>query len=160
MARRSEQGNVLGFVLVGAVLATLLVGGVWFARNQLTNNSNGDMASNAEAPSTPEASSSDKKQPNQSEKAGSSNGDKLKDALSTQQAAEEKKAQEQRAAQEASSATRATAPASTGETLPANSPAVSSTLPATGPGDVVIPIVGATSLVGVVLAYRQSRRLV
>lgn len=159
MARRSEQGNVLGFVLVGAVLATLLVGGVWFARNQLTNNSNGDMASNAEAPSTPEASS-DKKQPNQSEKAGSSNGDKLKDALSTQQAAEEKKAQEQRAAQEASSATKATAPASTGETLPANSPAVSSTLPATGPGDVVIPIVGATSLVGVGLAYRQSRRLV
>ena len=160
MARRSEQGNVLGFVLVGAGLATLLVGGVWFARSQLTNNSNGDMASNAEAPSTPETSSSDKKQPNQSEKAGSSNGDKLKDALSTQQAAEEKKAQEQRAAQEASSATKATAPAPTGETLPANSPAVSSTLPATGPGDVVIPIVGATSLVGVGLAYRQSRRLV
>lgn len=163
MAHRSEQGNVLGFVLVGAVLATLLVGGVWFVRNQMAASNNGDTVSTEDPSSTPEAQSStdkDKNQPNPPEKSGSSNGDKLKDALATQQTAEEKKAQEQRAAQEASSKTKTNAPASASEPSPANAPAVSSTLPETGPGDVLVSVVGATSLVGVGLAYRQSRRLV
>ena len=42
MARRSEQGNVLGFVLVGALLVALLLGGIYVARNSMgqlaTNN--------------------------------------------------------------------------------------------------------------------------
>ena len=38
MAHRNEQGNVLAFVLVGAVLAALLVGGIFIVKNQLAGN--------------------------------------------------------------------------------------------------------------------------
>ena len=42
MARRSEQGNVLGYVLVGVLLVALLVGGVYFVRRAM----NGDATAN------------------------------------------------------------------------------------------------------------------
>jgi hypothetical protein len=39
MARRIEKGSVVGFVLIGALLAAMLVGGVWLATHSLDGSS-------------------------------------------------------------------------------------------------------------------------
>ena len=42
MAQRIQQGSILGFVLVGALLTALVIGGIFVVRHQLaTTNNNG-----------------------------------------------------------------------------------------------------------------------
>ena len=54
MAHRSEQGNILGFVLVGALLVALLLGGIYVVRNTMGHVATDDGAS------APIAANSDK----------------------------------------------------------------------------------------------------
>lgn len=151
MARRSEQGNVLGFVLVGALLIALLLGGVWLVRNQLAkNNVQGTVATTSQSTANNTSDSSTS--------TGSSDGtggNDLKDALAAQQTAEEKKAQEQKAAQDAEAAKSASTSESSTTTA-----TTSTTLPTTGPEEALLPLAGAASLAGVSLAYARSRRLI
>lgn len=150
MAHRSEQGNILGFVLVGVLFVGLVAGGVWVVRSQLAKTGGEETAT--------ESTSSDKTTEQLSE-AGSSDVAKdpatdLKDALAAQQKEQEKKAEEQRAAQDAESNAKQSS-ATTSTTSPHSVVA----LPETGPGETLLSVAGATSLAGLGAAYVRSRRL-
>ena len=143
MTQRIEQGSILGFVLVGALLTALVVGGIVVVRNQFAKN---DSQVETDQSSQDSGTSSTNK-----------SGDDLKKALEQQQA-EEKKAQEQKAASEAqqsqsSGASMSGTNGGTGSTSNANN------LPATGPADAMLTVVGATLLAGTGVAYARSRSL-
>ena len=154
MARRSEQGNVLGFVLVGALLVALLLGGIYVARNSM-----GQLATNngSSAPDATDGVSDKDTEPangavNKDTANDKTDEQRLKEALEAQSAAE-KKAREQQAANNNSAGTTA----KDGATSAASS---ASHLPATGPEEVVVPAAGAMLLSGAALSYVRSRRLI
>jgi hypothetical protein len=136
MTQRIEQGSILGFVLVGALLTALVIGGIAVVRNQLAKNDS-------------QVATDQSSQKSGSSSTGSSS-DELKKALEQQQA-EEKKAQEQKAASEAQQSQPASS--SQGTTSNANN------LPTTGPADAVWTILGAGLLAGTSMAYARSRSL-
>lgn len=141
MARRIEQGNILGFVLVGALLTALLLGGVYVVRNSnganvatttsITGNNN--KPANKDTEPTGETSTVAK-----------TDEQRLKETLAAQALAE-KKAKEQQAANDAAN-------------LAATQSATA--LPVTGPEEAVVPLLGATLLAGTTFAYARSRRLI
>ncbi len=151
MARRSEQGNVLGFVLVGALLVALLLGGIYVVRNNMAPIATDDGASAPIAADTDKESGNDAAPAGGENKAADNKTDeqRLKENLEAQSAAE-KKAREQQAAN-SSTAT----PTDKGATALS-----AASLPATGPEEAVLPILGATLLAGTVLSYARSRRLI
>jgi predicted lipid-binding transport protein (Tim44 family) len=140
MAQRIQQGSVLGFVLVGALLTALVVGGIFVVRNQLANKSN-DTTSGQVATDQPDTNKPD---------ATKDNSDDLKKALE-QQSAAEKKAQEQKAASEAQQNSAAAANSNTTAT---------NSLPTTGPAGTAMTLMGAALLAGASVAYARSRSLV
>lgn len=151
MARRSEQGNVLGFVLVGALLVALLLGGIYVVRNNMAHLATDDGTSAPIAADTDKESGNDAAPTGEENKAADNKTDeqRLKENLEAQSAAE-KKAREQQAAN-SSTAT----PIDKGATASS-----AASLPATGPEEAVLPILGATLLAGTVLSYARSRRLI
>lgn len=147
MARVSGQGNVLGFVLVGALLVASLLGGIYVVRH-VSDSGSTVPTSTQEGTSSSTTKESDTDSTT-SQTAGQSGDDQdLKQALEAQSAAE-KKAKEPQAASNAanSDADRSTSSSAT-------------SLPATGPEEVVFPLLGATLLAGTILAYARSRRLI
>jgi outer membrane biosynthesis protein TonB len=146
MKQRRTQGSILGFVLVGALLTALVVGGVLVAKRYIS----GQQAS----PTTTEVSDKPAAAPSDKKDTSSTNGKNstdLKQALE-QQSAAEKKAQEQKAAAEAENNT----PRSTTST---SSTSATNSLPATGPADTLVSLTGAMMLVGAGVAYSRSRSL-
>ena len=107
MAHRSEQGNVLGFVLVGVLLAALLAGGIYAVRRgmlaKVTDGATGTVATtenaNKDSKTDGASASTDKKDSKTDGDSTKTADQKLKEALTTQ-SAEEKKAQEQQKAQQ------------------------------------------------------------
>ena len=153
MARRSEQGNILGFVLVGALLVALLLGGIYVARNSM-----GQLATNngSSVPSATDGVSDEDTEPangaaNKDTSSDKTDEQRLKETLEAQSAAE-KKAREQQAANKSDAVTD----------KDGSTPAASSagSLPATGPEEVVLPTLGAMLIAGTMLSYVRSRRLI
>ena len=149
MARVIERGNVLGFVLVGALLVALLLGGIYVVRHISTTGSPAVPATTETDTSTgttkDEESASSNSTTQGSQKANDDQD--LKQALEAQSAAE-KKAKDQQAA--SSSANSGSAQTSSSAT----------SLPATGPEEALLPAFGAMLLAGTVFAYARSRRLI
>ena len=158
MSHRKEQGNILGYVLVGVLLAALVIGGIFVVRRYLpssdttgtSSSSDGTPTATTDAPTKP-STETDK------------NSEELKAALA-QQAAEEKKAQEQKAANESKPATTTTTGTTTGSTSAATASVTSGTdankLPATGPEDTALSMVGITLVTALAVAYVRSRALI
>lgn len=145
MAHRSEQGNVLGFVLVGALLVALLLGGIFVVRHTIANqgDTGANVASNeAEDPdsASDNTSETDKSSSESTDKGASSSNQSLKDALDAQNS--QNRGNSGTSANQASGSHDA------------------DTLPETGPADTAFAIVGATLLVGTGAAYAGSRRLI
>lgn len=154
MKQHRNKGSILGFVLVGALLTALVVGGVFAAKRYIAQNQTNDAAGAivAEAPAK-----ETQKTVTSSDKTSTSKSDELQKALERQSAAE-KKAQEQKAASEAA----AKAPPAPAVSNPSNTPASTNTksLPVTGPEDSLIAIAGATLLAAAGVAYGRSRALI
>lgn len=157
MSHRKEQGNILGYVLVGVVLAALVIGGIFVVRRYLPTSSSTETTSSTEdsnvsdsgdAPSVSEAESTDTNQ----------NSEELKMALA-QQAAEEKKAQELKAAEEKKAQEQKAANEASSRAA-ANTATNASNLPATGPEDTVISVAGVTLVTALAVAYIRSRTLI
>jgi septal ring-binding cell division protein DamX len=145
MKQYRSKGSILGFVLVGALLTALVVGGVFAAKRYIDQNqtSDTDSATVAEAPATETQKPAETKTT-----APASEDSDLKKALE-QQSAAEKKAQDQKAASEATTKAAST-PASTN----------TASLPTTGPEDSLAAMAGATLLAATGVAYRRSRALI
>lgn len=135
MAHRSEQGNVLGFVLVGALLVALLLGGIYVVRHTMSGNSGSEVVNN------------DTSSPSTSDESEKSDDQSLKDALK----------------QQSSSNQQNSSPSTTDSHSNSSSSSSSThadTLPETGPSETTAAIVGATLLVGAGVSYSRSRRLI
>ena len=152
MAQRIQQGSILGFVLVGALLTALVIGGIFVVRNQLAKNG-GTQNPGSTQVAKDQTGQDDNKSGTSS---NNSNSDSLKKALEQQQA-EEKKAQEQKAASEAQSNSTSSSSSAAGST---GSTSAASNLPTTGPADAMWTVLGATALAGVSIAYVRSRSLI
>lgn len=164
MAHRKEQGNVLGFVLVGVLLAALVVGGIFVARNMIAKDSqtptDTQVASNDKQKTTDDKKSTNTTTPSENK---DTNND-LQAALKAQADAE-KKAKDQQAAnsqtqQQNTQSTTTTTPQSQTQTTTNTTTTQTTTsahLPQTGPEDAIVPMVGAMTLVGAVMAYRRSQ---
>lgn len=143
MARRSEQGNILGFVLVGALLLGLLAGGMYVIKSY-------SPSSDEVAQTT---SKDDKKNVAKDEKKSSSetkSDDKLKATLDAQSSATKEKSTDTKDTKKAEDTSKK-------ESTTADKV---SELPETGMGDAVAPLIGATLLVGTTVSYARSRRLI
>ena len=140
MARRIEQGNIVGFVLVGVLLAALLAGGIFLVRNHFANRD------------TNETQSTNQTVANKDEE--KTEADKAVEEALANQAAQERKAEEQL---EAKKNEPSTPPAAEVETTPQTGV---SNLPTTGPADTMWVALGVMSLAGVGLAYFRSRKLI
>lgn len=143
MARRIEQGSVLGFVLVGAVLVSLLAGGIYVVRHMQSSSD-----TTTTKPATPSKDDKDTADNGSSApaKPSTSSDDQLKAALDSQ----------------AKNDTKKTDTSSTGSssTSASSSTSSASALPKTGPEQLVAPMLGAALLVASVVSYTRSRRLI
>lgn len=146
MARRIEQGSVLGFVLVGALLVALLAGGVYVVRHmQSTGDTTAPAAPSADDKNTADNGSSAPAKPS------TSNDDQLKAALDSQSKDKKK---------ESDTPSNTPAPSSTSSSGSSNSASSASALPKTGPEQVIGPMLGAALLVASAVSYTRSRRLI
>ena len=139
MAHRSEQGNVLGFVLVGALLVALLLGGIYVVRHTISGQGNANVANNEQSGTSttadPDSAQNETTTPDASGDAQSDQA--LKDALNQQSSSNEQQ--------------------SSGNS---NTSTQTPVLPETGPADTLAAMLGATLLVGVGFSYARSRRLI
>lgn len=143
MAQRIEQGSVLGFVLVGAVLLGLLAGGIYVVRHmQSTSNTT------TTKPATPSNNNTADNGSSAPAKPSTSNEDQLKAALDAQSKSKEE-AKKSDASGSGSSSTSAT-----------DSSSSAAALPKTGPEQIVGPMLGAAFLVASLVSYTRSRRLI
>ena len=139
MAHRSEQGNVLGFVLVGALLVALLLGGIYVVRHTISGQGNANVANNEQSGTSttadPDSAQNETTTPDASGDAQSDQA--LKDALNQQSSSNEQQ--------------------SSGNS---NTSTQTPVLPETGPADTLAAMLGATLLVGAGFSYARSRRLI
>lgn len=132
MTRRYETGSVVGFVLVGILLTALLVGGIWLARHPFGSSDQTATEPATTMPSDP--GNDDATSPANTKNKEATTDEELKNTLS----------------QQSSNSSPKTTPASS---------TPSGSLPATGPADVVLEMVGATLLAGTAVAYARSRSI-
>jgi cytoskeletal protein RodZ len=136
MVRRYEQGSVVGFVIIGILLTTALVAGVWLAHRPADST---QTASNSDSESS--SSSEQKDTTNTSGNNNATTDEQLKDTLSQQ------------------SSQSSTTQSSSSTVSGGSNTSSTSHLPATGPADTLIEVLGATLLVGTAVAYFRSRSL-
>ncbi|HTK39441.1 MAG TPA: hypothetical protein VL362_01080 [Patescibacteria group bacterium] len=157
MTRKRERGSVVGFIVVGVLLTVLVVGGLYtlkqrnfFGIGQKTDElaqESGDAASQKPDDAT------------SSEKADSPSKDTAKPDKTSDAQGE---AKPDTSKSDSSAAEPETAPADTkGQQAeaPASSTSHANELPATGPSDVILSLVGPAVLVGAFVAYRRSYQL-
>lgn len=129
MVRTNQGGSILGFVIIGGVMALLLVGGAYLVRHNLAP------ASDSEPVAVEESGSASETQEEEAAKPEDDEPDVVDDH---QQHAEEEPKNEQPSQTEAG----------------ADSP---EHLPQTGPADVLIGGLLLGSITGVSIAYKRSR---
>lgn len=154
MVRNRERGNVAAFAIGGLVLLGLLAGAIYVVRNKTPQATNVAQTTTSK-PSTESTNSSDKTDTTTTTDPNSD----LKAALA-KQAEEEKKAQEQQKAQQSEPQTTPQTTVTTTPTTSTAPVASGSSLPTTGPEEVIVPMLGATLLAGVGFAFVRSRALI
>lgn len=168
MPYQKQRGSIVGFIIVGALLALALVGGVFFVKNNATNFNQvakevkedaKDTTEDAKEALDNEAKQNEDKSDKPSDDSKKSDANKQTEA--EKKAAEQKKALEQEQQNNASSAAEQTdKPAGIpGASSPAETPqaGVSNTeIPKTGASDILLPVVASGLLVGATIAYRRS----
>lgn len=136
MVRRYEQGSVVGFVIIGILLTAALVTGVWLAHRPADS-----MQTASDSDSGGNSTSEEKDTTDTSGGNSATTDEQLKNTLS-QQASQ--------------SSTTQSSSSSTGSSGGTSS---TSRLPATGPADTLLEILGITLLTGMSVAYLRSRSL-
>ena len=134
-----QRGSVIGYVLVGILLTTLLIGGVFVVKNNW-REVNQDTAVTSGDKSQDNSSSS-----SNSEQSDKTENDKLIDNIKDNEAKKEK------------DATTTVSPRDQSKSTPPTSSEAADSLPQTGPEDAVSTIIALGSLVGTGLAYARSR---
>lgn len=152
MSRRSEQGNVPAFIIIGVLLTAALIGAVIVVRNL---QHTGSKIADSSKRSTQNPKDTKDTTPSSSDKSTAANDQALKDALNAQSGSDKS----------TSSAKNPTNNSTATQSPETSSPTTSSTttagsLPKTGPESTFVSVLGATLLVGSGLAYMRSRRLV
>ena len=161
MAHRTERGNILGFVLVGAVLVSLLVGGIYVVRHRQISVDNRSKTENKTVAKTDtkKADKSDTKTTTATPTptttgSPAANDQQLKAALDAQSSSDKKPAP----------TTTSTTATTTAASMPTDTTTQTSTsvdnLPTTGPEQAVAPMIGAALLIGTAVSYTRSRRLI
>ncbi|QQS21628.1 hypothetical protein IPM09_03810 [Candidatus Saccharibacteria bacterium] len=136
MAQQMHKGTIVGYVLVGALLLALVVGGIFVVKNYATKNNTGNETNKVVEDTV-----------TQSNEALSSTNTDLEQALKNQ----------------ASQQKQTDSPAKSSSTATTSDSSITSTsnhLPTTGPEDLIIPLIGATLLAGTAVSYVRSRSLI
>lgn len=159
MARRIEQGSILGFVLVGAVLVGLLVGGIYLVRHNTESQTGGEsvVSDNKDTSS----SSSDNKDTSGSSGSqdSSKSDDELKNALDENRSTGDGSTSSSSQNTQSSGSDSSSSASTSGSSEQQTSSTTSAQLPQTGPADTYVGILGATLLAGTGFAYARSRNL-
>lgn len=179
MARRSEKGSIVGYVLVGAVLTALLVGGVYVVKHNVASESNEvatvkDSLTESSTEPDPNKNSSNNSKSGSVEdalnkqaeknKAESGNSNNTNDS-GNNTAVEENKAATNNSSASTNNSGSVSGNSNSGSTNPlpqtATAPtSTTSSLPKTGPGEAVITAFATVTLLGVGFAYIRSQRLI
>ena len=173
MAHRYEKGSVVGFVLVGMVLTTLFVGGVYLARhaNEVNSTTSNQVASETQSDSSNTDTTSDassgsnsvsdtlkqQEEKNNQSNSGSSSSSSSSNASSSQASGETSQSTEDQ--QLAGNTGSAGSSAVIGNRLPSTGVNVDA-LPTTGPVEDALAVAAGAGLLGLALAYVKSRRLI
>lgn len=150
MARTSQGGSILGFIVVGGVMALLLVGGVYVLQSSLTPGEDGPVAVTDFVKDESEKESGNKPETAEEE----SNDFEAVDP------AEDEETSEESEDTESPSETPVTGPQNTAGS--ANGGGLGSSvspnnLPETGVGDTLVAGLILSSVAGVTMAYLRSR---
>ncbi|HMI08869.1 MAG TPA: hypothetical protein VK497_00525 [Candidatus Saccharimonadales bacterium] len=129
MVKANEGGSVLSFVVIGAILVLLLVGGTYFVRQKLFVSAN----SNGQTPDTSQPKPSDQ----------------------TDTSKEPTKKDEPAKTPDASQPAQPAQPSSPQQNTASTPPAA---LPQTGPAETLSVAIGAAFLTATSIAYLRSRR--
>lgn len=160
MTRKGEKGSVVSFIVVGVLLASLVIGGLYAlkersffgfgeqgdivvsdAGDEDTDETVSDVADNSSSESTTS------EQDDASDQSTSSETDIPSDTTTdSQQVASEDLSDSSSSSSVDSSSTNASSVAA-------------SELPETGPADALLALLGPAALVGAILAYRRSYQL-
>lgn len=148
--RTYERGSVIGFVVVGVVLAALLVGSILWVRQVASRPQ--------QAPVTTDQQTATKNEDAAKPAATSAqDAEKKANEQLQQQRAEEASRQKQNNSPQAP-ASQSASPESLGTVRSGQSPAAES-LPQTGPVDTLLTAISLGSVVALMTAYRRSRQL-
>lgn len=148
MRQSGERGSVLGFVIVGAVMAILAIGGVYALSRY--HASLGDQPANAA-----NQASDDGTTDMNHESASSSSDTSSSDNATDQQSTDSSDASSQETGQSATSNENAT---TTDTDSNAASSSTTTALPQTGPRETFMTTLGLMLIAGSLVAYIRSRR--
>lgn len=154
MQRTNQTGSVLGFVVVGVILAALLIGGVYIVRQYGENPTNEETTSNPqprkpENPTNeqrPQDTTSDNRSSNQSSQSSKDDSETKSDRESSS----EPQVSENTTRQDSTTSSRQEMPTTGGDT---------GQLPQTGPIDDGLQVLGGATLIAAIVAYVRSRRV-
>lgn len=145
MVRTNQGGSILGFVIVGSVLALLLIGGAYFVRHSLmpSDRNSGPVAQKNEADGEPDVDISDSNAP---ERSDDESAESHQDDSTTQQPAGDTSGQ------------------SAGDSIPTTGNTGEDelepdALPQTGPTGAVLSGIMLGVLTALAIGYRRSRDL-
>lgn len=156
MDYKRQNGSVIGYVLVGVLLAALLVGGILLVKNALPKTENTDTSAVSGETENPDKTN-DENSTNGTETEATDDERARNEELNRQLAADS----EDRSDDNSESST--TAIVSRGDdttNVPQTASTNSESLPQTGPAeDALVAVLGAGMLGGSAVAYRRSRSL-
>ena len=150
MARQSERGNVLGFVLVGAFLTALLLGGIYLVRQSSSDSTPTDVSVNNDHKETPKGANK-----NDGQDSSTAKDRALKKALEDKS----KTTTDPPVTNHDSQDTQDGATPPVPPTTPNTQAGQTSRLPSTGPAETLFSTLGVATLAGAGIAYIRSRSL-
>lgn len=149
MVHQSKSGNILGFVLVGVLFISLLLGGIFIIRHRISYETASRNSSTQSEKTPAVVSSGQDKSSNEKSDSVTANNQALEKALDSQAANKNSQATGEQSSSGSSAVT--TTPAS-GNTA--------AHLPATGPSGALLSYIGGALLSGMSVAYAYSRRCI
>lgn len=164
MARTNQGGSIVSFIVVGGVLTLLLVGGAYWVHHQNSVTTptptpaeevDEQAAGPAEEQPDEQATSPSQESTDPSQEQATGSGEEQADdqtAGPAEEQADEQSVADDSTAGSGSSEGEQTYPTAGGESQPEE-------LPATGPVDTVVSLVGASSLTVALIWYYRSRSL-